>query len=59
MPPDLDKAGAVDLAQRWQSRAADGRLRQYVISSQQSSPAVGLVSLVLQDPADAWLADIA
>ena len=59
MPPDLDKAGAVDLAQRWQSRAADGRLRQYVISCQQSSPAVGLVSLVLQDPADAWLADIA
>jgi RimJ/RimL family protein N-acetyltransferase len=59
MPPDFDMAGAVKLAERWRSRAADGRLRQYVVSSQQSSPAVGLVSLVLQDPADPWLADIA
>jgi RimJ/RimL family protein N-acetyltransferase len=59
MPPDLDKAGARTLAERWRSRAAEGRLRQYVFSSEQSMPAVGLVSLVLQDPADAWLADIA
>jgi RimJ/RimL family protein N-acetyltransferase len=57
IPPDLDQAGATALAERWLSRAADGRLRQYVVSGG-SRPAVGLVSLVLQDPADAWLADV-
>ena len=58
MPPDLDRAAAAALSERWRSLAASGRIRQYVISSQQSKPAIGLVSLVLQDPVDAWLADI-
>jgi RimJ/RimL family protein N-acetyltransferase len=58
IPPDLDDAGGTALAERWLSRTADGRLRQYVISAGQSRRAVGLVSLVLQDPADAWLADV-
>jgi RimJ/RimL family protein N-acetyltransferase len=58
IPPDLDNAGAIAVLERWRSRAADGRRREYVISSQQSMPAVGLVSLILQDPADPWVADI-
>src|ERR1700730_2496278 len=58
IPPDLDNAGAAALAERWLSRAADGRLRQYVISAGESTPAEGLVSLVLQDRDDAWLADV-
>jgi RimJ/RimL family protein N-acetyltransferase len=58
LPPDLDEAGATALAERWLSRAAEGRLRQYVISSARSEPAVGLVSLVLQDSEDPRLADV-
>jgi [ribosomal protein S5]-alanine N-acetyltransferase len=59
IPPNLDEAGAIALAERWLSRAADGQLRQYVISAQSSQPPVGMVSLVLQDPDDDRLADIA
>jgi RimJ/RimL family protein N-acetyltransferase len=59
IPPDLDDASALSLIDRWQTRMSEGRLRQYVISSHQSMPPVGLVSLALQDPTDAWLADVA
>jgi RimJ/RimL family protein N-acetyltransferase len=58
IPPDLDRAAADALTERWLARAAEGRLRPYVISAAPSRPAVGLVSLALQDPTDAWLADV-
>jgi RimJ/RimL family protein N-acetyltransferase len=56
--PDLDSSAALTVAERWLSREAEGRLRPYVICPQRSRPAVGLVSLALQDPDDARLADI-
>jgi len=58
IPPNLDRANAAALAERWLSRTDEGRLRPYVISAPPADRAMGLVGLALQDPADAWLADI-
>lgn len=59
IPADLDKEAATRLVDRWTTPAAQGVMRQYAISSRAGGPAVGLVSIALQDPDDAWCADIA
>lgn len=58
IPSHLDSATADALFERWRVQMAEGRLRPYVISAGPSRPAMGLVSLVLQDHEDPALADI-
>jgi RimJ/RimL family protein N-acetyltransferase len=57
-PENLDQTAARALLTRWQGRVSDGSLRQYVISRGPKDDPVGLASLILQDPADPWSADV-
>jgi len=58
MRENLDRATARVLLDRWQGRVKDGSLRQYVISRDTKDAPVGLASLILQDAADPWSADV-
>lgn len=60
VPPNLDDEAATTLMQRWDAVTRDGRMRQYAIAAAASPEvAVGLVSLILQDAADAEAVDVA
>jgi len=58
IPAHLDTESAEAMMGRFRRRADEGLGCQYVIAQTPTDPPVGLIGLALQDPADAWCADV-